>query len=82
MDTMQLVVDSDAAYLVLPGAKSRITNHFYLASLPNRRNYNSAPNNAPVLTGFKTLKHMVCSKAEAECTGLFHNGCTAIAIQT
>eukprot|EP00957_Ditylum_brightwellii_P101926 7768452-Ditylum_brightwellii.AAC.1 len=47
---MQLGVDSDAAYLILPGAKSCFAGHFYLKSLPNMLNYNTAPNNAPIHT--------------------------------
>eukprot|EP00957_Ditylum_brightwellii_P139126 10604833-Ditylum_brightwellii.AAC.1 len=78
--TMKLMVDSDATYLVLPRAKSRIAGHFYLAFLPNRRKYNNTPNNAPVLTECKILRHVVCSAAELKCAGLFHNGCTAKAI--
>ena len=41
--SMQLFVDSDAAYLVLPGSKRRFAGHFYLASNPNPKNYNKAP---------------------------------------
>eukprot|EP00957_Ditylum_brightwellii_P168905 12856432-Ditylum_brightwellii.AAC.1 len=43
---MQLAVDSDAAYLVLPGAKRRFAGHFYLQSLLNDLNYNNVPSNA------------------------------------
>eukprot|EP00957_Ditylum_brightwellii_P015077 1137625-Ditylum_brightwellii.AAC.1 len=78
--TMQLMVDSDVAYLVLHGAKSQISGHFYFAFLPSTRNYNGAPNNAPVLTECKMLKHVVCSTGGVECIGFFHNGCTAIVI--
>eukprot|EP00957_Ditylum_brightwellii_P120983 9227354-Ditylum_brightwellii.AAC.1 len=71
---MQLSVDSDAAYLVLPGAKSCYAGHFYLQSHPHHLNYNTAPMNASIHTKCKTLKNMVCSATEAECSGLFHNG--------
>eukprot|EP00957_Ditylum_brightwellii_P002890 221310-Ditylum_brightwellii.AAC.1 len=71
--SMQLGVDSNAAYLVKPGAKSRYTGHFYLASYPNTLNYNKSPNNMPILTKYKILKNIVCSAAEVECGGLFHN---------
>eukprot|EP00957_Ditylum_brightwellii_P043398 3290449-Ditylum_brightwellii.AAC.1 len=47
---MQLSVDSDTAYLVLPGAKSRFAGHFYLESHPCALNYNKVPNNAPIHT--------------------------------
>eukprot|EP00957_Ditylum_brightwellii_P044048 3342762-Ditylum_brightwellii.AAC.1 len=78
---MQLTVDSDTAYLVLPRAKNQIVGHFYLTSLTNMLNYTDAPNNAPILTEYKTLKHVVCSASEVECAGIFHNGQIAIATQ-
>eukprot|EP00957_Ditylum_brightwellii_P161927 12328822-Ditylum_brightwellii.AAC.1 len=59
-----------------------MAGHFYLASLSNRNNYNNIPNNALVLTKCKTLKHIVCSAAEATCISLFHNCNTALAIQS
>ena len=33
--TMKLNVESDAAYLVLPGARSRIAGYFYLQAHPH-----------------------------------------------
>eukprot|EP00957_Ditylum_brightwellii_P172475 13131345-Ditylum_brightwellii.AAC.1 len=65
----------------MPGAKSRYAGHFYLESHPNPLNYNHAPNNAPVHTECKALKNVVCSAAEAECGGLFHNSRLAIMIR-
>ena len=35
---MQLHIESDAAYLVLPGAKSRVAGYFYLHSPLNANN--------------------------------------------
>jgi len=81
MGTMRLATGSDAAYLVIPGAKSRYASHFYLESLPHPLNYNRAPNNAPILTECRALKNVVCSAAEAECGGLFHNSQTTISIR-
>ena len=78
---MQLSVDSDAAYLVVPGAKSRYAGHFYLQSKPHRLNYNKAPHNAAIHTECKILKNIVCSAAEAECGGLFHNAQIALNIR-
>eukprot|EP00957_Ditylum_brightwellii_P016534 1242974-Ditylum_brightwellii.AAC.1 len=46
---MQLRVDSDAAYLVMPAAKSRIDGYFFLLADPNHLNYNNDPHNAPIL---------------------------------
>eukprot|EP00957_Ditylum_brightwellii_P035252 2673803-Ditylum_brightwellii.AAC.1 len=47
---MQPSIDSGAAYLVLPCTKSCFASHFYLKSLHNVINYNSAPNNAHIHT--------------------------------
>ena len=72
--TMQLLVESDAAYLVLPNAKSRFAGHYMLASKPNIHNQHKSPLNAPILIECKTIKNVVCSAAEAECGGIFYNG--------
>ena len=79
--TKQLLVDSDAVYLVLPGAKSRYAGNFFLKSKSKPLNYNKAPKNAPIHTECKTLKNVVCSAAEAECGGLFNNAKMAIVIK-
>ena len=79
--TMQLAVDSDASYLVAPGAKSRYAGHFYLEANPHPANYNKAPNNAAIHTECRTLRNVVCSAAEAECGGLFHNAQVAVSIR-
>ena len=48
---MQLAIDSDAAYLVTPGSKSRYEGHYYLEYLPNQHNYNNSPHNAVYTPG-------------------------------
>ena len=74
---MILNIDSDAAYLVAPGAKSRVAGYFQLNS--NRR---SNPNvNAAILIECKTLRHVVASLAEAETAGVCHNAQRAIPIR-
>ena len=79
---MVLHVDSDAAYLVLPEAKSRIAEHFYLSDHPNNLQPNQTPTpNAPILTEYRTLRHVVASAAEAETGGIFHNARMAITIR-
>eukprot|EP00957_Ditylum_brightwellii_P112875 8606296-Ditylum_brightwellii.AAC.1 len=78
---MQLHVDSNAAYLVVNGAKSRIAGYFYCASNPHTLNYNKKPHNAPILIECRTLKHVVCSMKKAECSALFHNSQTAIGLR-
>eukprot|EP00957_Ditylum_brightwellii_P035288 2676251-Ditylum_brightwellii.AAC.1 len=77
---MQLCVDSDTTYLVMLGAKSCITGHFYLASTANPLSYNGTPHNAPVHTECIVLKHVFCLATEAELSGLFHNVQRAMAL--
>ena len=75
---MVLAIDSDAAYLVLPNAKSRIAGYYYLTSdLIN----DAPPINAPILVICKTLKHVVSSAAEAETAGVFTNAQIALPIR-
>ena len=79
---MVLHVDSDAAYLVLPEAKSHIAGHFYLSDHPNNLAPNQTPTpNVPILTECRTLWHVVASAAEAETGGLFHNARMSITIR-
>ena len=68
---MILNVDSDAAYLVLPGARSRIAGFYQLTNTPS----SSTPPmlNAPILVECKTLRHVVTSAAEAETSAAYHN---------
>ena len=64
---MILHVDSDAAYLVAPGAKSRIAGHYYLS------NAAGTLKNPPFHVICKILRHVVASAAEAETAGTFFN---------
>ena len=76
---MKLFVDSNAAYLVLPNAKSRVAGYFYLSSTPPA---NESPNvNAPILVICKTLRSVVASVAEAETAGVFINAQLALPIR-
>eukprot|EP00957_Ditylum_brightwellii_P081152 6173840-Ditylum_brightwellii.AAC.1 len=77
---MQLHVDSDAAYLVVNGAKSRIAGYFYCTSNTHTLSYNKTLHTAPILVECRTLKHFVCSTAEAESGALFHNSQTAMGL--
>ena len=63
---MLLHVDSDAAYLVVEGAKSRIAGHYFLSS-------KNPTHNGPLHTLCRLLKTVVASAAEAETVGLFQN---------
>ena len=76
---MVLHVDSDAAYLVAPKARSRIAGYFHLTNHPN---ISKRPKlNGAILVECKTLRHVVSSSAEAEVAGVFHNATTAIPIR-
>ena len=80
---MILYVDSDAAYLVLPQARSRIAGHFALGDIPPK--YPLVPNpthpaNGPLLTICRRLRNVVSSAAEAETGAAFLNSQAAIPI--
>ena len=79
---MILYIDSDAAYLVLPKARSRIGGHFFLGKLPPPPP--ALPSihstNAPILTVCKRLRNVVSSAAEAETGAAFFNSSEGIAI--
>ena len=76
---MTLHVDSDAAYLVLPNAKSRIAGYFYLSNHP--KFHIALKLNAPVIVECRTLRHVVASAAETETRGLFLNARTTLPIR-
>ena len=63
-------MDSDAAYLVAPNAKSRIAGYYYLSDLPTKKQNKLT---GAILVEYKYLKHVVTSAAEAETGGLFLN---------
>ena len=77
---MKFQVESDAAYLVLPNAKSRVAGHFYLLAFHNPNKAYPQTYNAPIHTECYTLKNVVLSAAEAECGGIFHNCIVTIRI--
>ena len=76
---MQLHVDTDAAYLIAPKAKSRIASYYHF---PQRQTPSTShlPNGA-ILIECKTLKHVVASAAEAESAGVFHSAQISIHIR-
>ena len=77
---MILYADSDAAYLISEGAKSRIAGYFYCSNKSNTKPPNP-PLNAPVHVECKLLRHVVTSAAEAETAGLFLNSQKVIEIK-
>jgi hypothetical protein len=79
---MALNVDTDAAYLVLPNARSRYAGHYILSDTPPPPPEipNPRPNGA-ILTVCKTIRNVMTSAAEAETAGVFGNGQEIIAIR-
>ena len=76
-----LIVDTDAAFLILLGAKSRFAGHFMLEARPNKYAEHDPRLNAPILLTCKTIKNIVCSATKTECGGLFDNGQMAVIIR-
>ena len=78
---MILHVDTDAAYLVLPGGKSRIAGYYYLTNQPPTTGTPTPSFNGAIHVECKTLKHVVASAAEAETGGIFTNCQLALPIR-
>ena len=68
---MILNVDSDAAYLVAPKARSRVAGFFHLLSHPTTTLHPSI--NGTILVECITLRHLVSSAAKTETAALYHN---------
>ena len=68
---MQLMIDSDAVYLVLPKSRSRIAGYFRLANVPTSQY--KYKDNGIILIECRTLRDVVTSEAEAETKGVFKN---------
>ena len=64
---MILTIDSDAAYLVAPKARSRAAGYFYLG------NNDGKLFNGPIFILTKLIQAVMASAAEAECAGLYLN---------
>lgn len=77
---MQLYIDTDAAYLVLPKAKSRAAGHYYLSDKVSSINENPPPN-GPFHVLCKSIPNVVSSAAEAETGGTYLNGKEAALIR-
>ena len=74
---MILTVDTDAAYLVFPKARSRVAGYFYLSNITPDRTSTPMPNGF-ILVECHGLRNVVSSAAEAETGGTFHNAQKAI----
>merc|ERR1712025_635627 len=71
---MILHVESDAAYLVCPMARSRAGGYFYLGAKDGKLF------NAQVLVQAKVIKNVMASAAEAEVAALYLNAQEAVPI--
>ena len=71
---MILYIESNAAYLVLPQARSRIASIFYLNNATSKR----PPLNGAIQVIFKTLQNIVSSAAKSETGGIFIGGQQAV----
>ena len=78
---MVLHVETDAAYLVAPKARSRIAGFYYCSNKYNKNTPIKVPLNGPVHVECKTLRRVVTSAAEAETAGLFYNAQFSIPIR-
>ena len=74
---MQLHIDTDAAYLVLPKAKSRIAGYYCLLNNDTKQ----YDHNGAILIECRTLRNVVSSAAEVETHGVFHNAKQSIPIR-
>ena len=72
---MVLRVDSDAAYLVAPEARSRAGGYHYLS------NTKGTLFNGPIMVVAKVIKNVMASAAEAEIGALFMNAQEAVTIR-
>ena len=82
---MTLHADSDASYLSVTKARSRVGGHFYLSNAspqPNLAPTQTPTPNAPLHTVCGILRNVMLLAAEAEVRALFENGKEAVVLQT
>jgi len=70
---MIAVCETDAAYLVLPKAHSRIAGHYYFTNRKYDYSKGTITSNGPFHTECKALRRVISSAAEAETGGVFEN---------
>jgi hypothetical protein len=79
---MALHTDTDAAFLVLPNARSRYAGHYILSDTPPPLPAKPNPKpNGPILMVCKTIRGVVTSAAESETAGIYGNGQETIAVR-
>ena len=83
---MVLHVHSDASYLSVHGARSRVGGFFFLSEQPPPSGYTEhsipPPINGPVHVNSIIMQHVMSSAAEAEFGALFHNAKDAEMLRT
>ena len=70
---VQLHIEFNAAYLVIPETRSCTVQYFYLSATSTPNKTYKRQFNAPIHTECRTITNVVSSTVEAECTALFHN---------
>ena len=78
---MILHIDSNASYLPETQACRRTGGHYYLRSIPadpEKTPHLPPPENGPIHTKFKILKHVVASAYKAEAGKMFRKVQTAV----
>ena len=75
---MILTIDSDAAYLVAPKARSRVAGYFHCSTKYDKVRPSNVLHNGPIHIECTILKRVLASAAEVETAGLFHNCQTAV----
>ena len=77
---MVLNIDSNAAYLIAPKARSRVAGYYHLTGDPSITQHPKL--NGAIHVECKTLRHVVFSAVESEGGGVFHNSQDGISIRT
>ena len=79
---MCLHIDSDAAYLVLPNARSRGVGYLFLSSSPSTTETTPTPQpNGTILTECTTIKRVVSSATKEEAHTVYNNVRVAVPIR-
>ena len=74
-----LHIDSDAAYLVAPKARSRVAGYFHLSDHLSK--IIKPTLNGAIHVECTTLRHVVSSAEEAKTVGVYHNAQVALPIR-
>ena len=75
---MVLLIDSNATYLIMPQAKSKIASHYHLSNHLEKIPHSTI--NSSILVECRELKHVVSSSTKGETTRVFHNTQITISI--